>query len=64
MPRNYLKELASRLYSLYVEDVEKYRWSENMDKKITSFSVDWHDCGLCNPLDKVHERTTIYLRKI
>ena len=32
-------------------------------KQITSFSIDWHDCGLCNPLDKVHERTTVYLRK-
>ena len=32
-------------------------------KQITSFSIDWYDCGLCNPLDKVHEKTTIYLRK-
>ena len=32
-------------------------------KQITSFSVDWHDCGLCCPSDKVHEKTTIYLRK-
>lgn len=32
-------------------------------KQITSFSIDWHDCGLCSSLDKVHERITIYLRK-
>ena len=32
-------------------------------KQITSFSIDWYNCGLCNPLDKVHERITIYLRK-
>ena len=32
-------------------------------KQITSFSIDWYNCGLCNPLDKVRERTTVYLRK-
>lgn len=32
-------------------------------KQITSFSIDWHDCGLCSSLDKVHERITVYLRK-
>lgn len=32
-------------------------------KQITSFSIDWHDCGLCCALDKVCEKTTIYLRK-
>ena len=32
-------------------------------KQITSFSVDWYDCGLCCAFDKTHERTTIYLRK-
>ncbi len=32
-------------------------------KQITSFSIDWHNCGLCSSLDKVHERITVYLRK-
>ena len=32
-------------------------------KQITSFSIDWHDCGLCCAFDKVREKTTIYLRK-
>lgn len=32
-------------------------------RQITSFSIDWYRCGLCNPLDKVHEKTTVYLRK-
>ena len=32
-------------------------------KRITSFSIDWYNCGLCNSLDIVHERTTLYLSK-
>ena len=32
-------------------------------KQITSFSIDWYNCGLCCAFDIVHEKTTIYLRK-
>ena len=32
-------------------------------KQITSFSIKWYTCGLCCGLDKVREKTTVYLRK-
>ena len=44
------------------EKVEKGNGTGAM-KQITSFSIDWHHRGLCSSLDKVRERTTVYLRR-
>lgn len=34
-----------------------------MKNAITSFCIDWYNCGLCCGEDIVREKTTLYLRK-
>lgn len=63
MTEMYLKTCANTLAEKWNEFFRHRKSTNRIKKRITSFSIDWYNCGCCHVDSIVHESTTLYLNK-